>query len=110
MPGTADAFSGDFDSSLVDMRLGLPCRPRSGDAFSGREDLSGVVVCLVLGFRRSEGEEEDILSVEDFRSVVVCLLGLFLGLLEGGDAAFFKDFIDLDAAAGHLGLSCRPGT
>jgi hypothetical protein len=110
MPGTADAFSGDFDSSLVDMRLGLPCRPRSGNAFSGREDLSGVVVCLVLGLvRRSEGEEEDILSV-DFRSVVVCLLGLFLGLLEGGDDAFFKDFIDLDAAAGHLGLSCRPGT
>jgi hypothetical protein len=58
MPGTADAFSGDFDSSLVDMRLGLPCRPRSGDAFSGREDLSGVVVCLVLGFCRSEGEED----------------------------------------------------
>jgi hypothetical protein len=106
MPGTADVFSGDFDSSLVDMRLGLPCRPRSGDAFSGR----GVVVCLMLGFRRSEGEEEDILSVEDFRSVVVCLLGLFLGLLEGGDDAFFKDFIDLEAAAGDLGLSCRPGT
>ncbi len=40
---------------------------------------------------------------------MVCLLGLFLGLLEGDDV-FFKDFIDLEAAAGHLGLCCRPGT